>query len=592
MKLSDFVVEYMEDINIKHVFGVTGGGAMHLNNSLAQSKKIKFIMSHHEQSAAMMAEAYSRKKGDIGVCHVTTGPGGTNAITGVVGSWIDSIPMLIISGQVAKKDMINNLKIRQMGIQEADIVPIVSNFTKYAKTLKNPNDILYELDKALYLARSGRPGPVWIDIPLDVQTAFIKKKELKIFSKPIQRNKKINYKKIIDLITHSKRPCILIGNGLHISNSENLFKKFFKSFDLPLLSSWNASDIIETKNKKYIGRVGIFGDRAANFTIQNSDLIIVLGCRLSQPQTGYNLNLFAPEAKIIYVEIDKNEIKKFGKKVVYSANVDVAKFLDNFLKVITSLKKNFNTYKKNIWLEKVKSWKKKYPVVLKRYEKQVKINSFNFIEKLSNSISNNACVVTDMGTSFTCTMQAMKLKNSQRLFTSSGLAAMGFGLPGAIGASFADFSNQQTICISGDGGFMFNLQELQTIKHHQLPIKIFILCNKGYLTMKLMQKKNFNKLTGSTPKSGISCPNFLDISKAFKIKSFSLKKTRQLNQIDKILKIKGPVLCEIHMDTMQPLIPRLQTKMTKDGKFVPTPIDNMYPFLSDDEYRSNIFYTL
>jgi len=313
MKLSDFVVEYMEDINIKHVFGVTGGGAMHLNNSLAQSKKIKFIMSHHEQSAAMMAEAYSRKKGDIGVCHVTTGPGGTNAITGVVGSWIDSIPMLIISGQVAKKDMINNLKIRQMGIQEADIVPIVSNFTKYAKTLKNPNDILYELDKALYLARSGRPGPVWIDIPLDVQTAFIKKKELKIFSKPIQRNKKINYKKIIDLITHSKRPCILIGNGLHISNSENLFKKFFKSFDLPLLSSWNASDIIETKNKKYIGRVGIFGDRAANFTIQNSDLIIVLGCRLSQPQTGYNLNLFAPEAKIIYVEIDKNEMIKISE---------------------------------------------------------------------------------------------------------------------------------------------------------------------------------------------------------------------------------------------------------------------------------------
>lgn len=591
MKLSDYVVLKLEQTRAKFVFGVTGGGAMHLNDSFAKSKKIDFVMTHHEQSAAMMAEAYARKTKNIGICHVTTGPGGTNSITGVIGAWIDSIPMVIISGQVAKKDMINNLKIRQMGVQEVDIVPIVSKFTKYAKTIKKSEDIEFELEKALYLAKTGKPGPVWLDIPLDIQSSQVRPSKLRKFKTPKNFKKKINFKKIFHLIKNSKRPCIVIGNGLHISNSDKIFKKISKILNLPIISSWNASDIIDTCNDNYIGRIGIFGDRGSNFTIQNSDLAIILGCRLSQPQTGYNLKLFAPDTKFIYVDIDKKEIDKFGKKVACGINCDLFQFLTEFLNKI-KLQKNLNQWsvEKKEWIKKTIYWKKKYSVVEKHYSRQKKINSFYFIDRLSKVISDNACIVTDMGTSFTCTMQTMNLKKNQRLFTSSGLAAMGFGLPGAIGASFADLHNQQIICISGDGGFMFNIQELQTIKHYRLPIKIFILCNKGYLTMKLMQKKNFSKLVGSSPETGISCPSFTRISKAFKIPSISLKKPGELNKLKSILKTKGPILCEIHMDPVQPLIPRLQTKMTKDGKFLPTPIDNLYPFLDEKEYNKNIFY--
>ncbi len=358
----------------------------------------------------------------------------------------------------------------------------------------------------------------------------------------------------------------------------------------PILSSWNASDILKTSDNRYVGRFGIFGDRASNFTIQNSDLIFVLGSRLSQPQTGYNLKLFAPAAKIIYVDIDLKEISKFGRKVTFKINTDLKYFL-NYFRIFLN-KKNFTFHKfhHKDWLKKTQYWKKKYPVILPRYKSQKKVNSFYFIDYLSKTLSSKACIVTDMGTSFTCTMQTFKTRDSQRLFTSSGLAAMGFGLPGSIGAAFADRKNKNIICISGDGGLMFNLQELQTIKHHNLPIKIFVLCNKGYLTMKLMQKKNFKKYVGSSPESGISCPNFCKVAKAFGIKSLKINNHKELFKIKKNLNSQEPFLFEIHMSHMQPLIPRLQTKMKSNGDFVPTPIDNMYPFLSEKEYKSNIFY--
>lgn len=592
MKLSDFVVSFIEKIGTEFVFSVTGGGAMHLNDSFSKSKKIKYIQTHHEQSAAMMSEAYSRKTGRIGVCQVTTGPGGTNAITGLVGAWIDSIPQLIISGQVATKDMINNKKIRQMGVQEINIVDLVKPVTKYAVTVRDPKQIKFELEKCLYILKSGRPGPVWIDIPLDVQTSNIDLKKIKSYKKIKKKQKKkdINYNKIFNSINSSTRPVFVIGNGIHLSKTKKEFIKISDYFNLPVLSSWSASDIIETSHKKYIGRFGIFGDRASNFTIQNSDLIVVLGCRLSQPQTGYNLKLFSPKSKIIYVDIDKFEIKKFKNKVKISINTDLKEFLGFFSRYI-SKKKYPSKNKHSKWLEIANNWKSKYPVVLKKYSTQDnKINSFYFIDYLSKCLNKNACVVTDMGTSFTCTMQTLKIRKGQRIFTSPGLAAMGYGLPGAIGASFTDKKNNHLICIAGDGGFMFNLQELQTIKHYKLPIKIFVICNNGYLTMKLMQKKNFQNYVGSSPKSGISCPDFTKIARAFGIKSTSIKKTADLKRIKKILKSKDPFLCEIHMDPMQPLIPRLQTKMTKDGKFLPTPIDNLYPFLSEKEYESNIFY--
>lgn len=593
MKLSDYIVSFLEQKGVKHIFGVTGGGAMHLNDSFGKSKKINFIMTHGEQSASMAAESYSRKSGKLGVCNITTGPGGTNAITGVTGAWIDSIPQLIISGQVASKDMINQSKLRQRGVQEINITDIVKPIVKYCLTLKDEKKIKYELEKCIYLSQNGRPGPTWIDIPLDLQAKNIDPKSLKSF-KP-GKNKIIKFEKeiakISNLIKKSSRPVIVIGNGVHVSNSKKLTKELINILNIPVLSSWNASDIISTNHNKYIGRFGLFGDRASNFTIQKSDLVIVLGCRLSQPQTGYNLSLFAPNAKFIYVDIDVKEISKLKDKNITKIVVDLRLFLEKFIKYIKTLrsKENFKKLHTN-WLMQSIILKNKYPVVQKEYKYQKKINSFYFIETLSALLKEKDIIVTDMGTSFTCTMQTFKTKENQRLFTSSGLAAMGFGLPGSIGACFAN-DKKKTICISGDGGMMFNIQELQTISHHKLPIKIFILCNNGYLTMKLMQSKNFKKFVGSNPSSGISCPNFENVAKSFNIPSTTINNTNNLKKkIMNFLKRRGPGLCQIIMEENQELVPRVQTKMRDNGTFIPTPIDDMYPYLDKKEYENNISF--
>jgi len=592
MKVSDYIVNFFEKNNFKYVFGVTGGGAMHLNNSFGTSKKIKFIMQHHEQAASMAAESYARTTNKIGLCSVTTGPGGTNAITGVVGAWIDSIPMIIISGQVAKKDMINETKTRQIGVQEINILDIVKPVVKYGSIIKNENNIKYELQKALYICKSGRPGPVWIDIPLDIQAKDINPKKIKKFKPKKNRNsiKKTDLIKISNLLKKSLRPSIVIGNGIHISNSSKIFRKLITRLPFPILSSWNASDIIETKNKNYIGRFGIFGDRAANFTIQNSDLVIVLGSRISQPQRGYNDKLFIQSGKMVMIDIDKYEINKFKNKIAYSIKTDLNLFIKKFYEF--SLVKNFNNKKIEEWLNFCRKQKIKYTVYNESHKNDGKVNSFIFIKKLSNLIKSNTNIITDMGTSFTCTMQSISLKKNQRLFTSSGLAAMGWGIPGSIGSYFGD-KNKNIICITGDGGAMFNIQELQTIVHHKIPVKIFVLFNNGYLTMKLMQQKNFKKYVGSDPESGISCPDFIKIGKAFGIKSIKIKDLKNLNnKIKNVLNYKGTIICQINMPDFQQLIPRMQTKMGLNGKFLPTPIDNLYPFLNEDEYNKNILYKL
>ncbi len=571
---------FLSDNGITHVFGVTGGGSMHLNDSIGNNKKISFINNHHEQAAAMAAEGFSRISGKLGVVHITTGPGGTNAITGVVGAWIDSIPMLIISGQVNTYFMINNKVIRQFGIQEVDIINYVKDFTKYSVVIKDANKIKYYLEKAIYIANSNKPGPVWIDIPLDIQRTKINISNLSSFKKPKLKNKNLNFSKLINLIKKSKKPVFVIGNGIRIGRAVNEIKKLSNLIKIPILSSWNASDLLKVNDKNYIGKIGLFGDRASNFTIQSSDLVIVIGSRLSQPMTGYELSSFAPKAKIVMNEIDLAEIKKFSKKINLFFNCDSKFFLKKLLIELNKISKNF-LHKKD-WLQKSQKLKNEYPVVLKKYKENKKfVNSFYFIDQLFKNIKNDSIVVTDMGTSFTCTMQTYtKTREKQRLFTSSGLASMGFGLPGSIGAHFAS-KKSNIICISGDGGFMFNMQELQTVSHHKIPLKIFILNNSGYLTMKLMQNNHFKNYVGSNKKSGLSFPNFIRLAKVFNFETFLIKNTKDINKyLEKIINFKGPVLTEILMDPIQPLIPRVQSMMNKDGSFQKSSIENMYPFIS------------
>lgn len=583
-KVSDIVVDFMVKKGMTQVFAVAGGGAMHLNDSFANNSRINITYMHHEQSAAMAADAYFRETNKPAIIHTTSGPGSTNALTGVVGAWIDSIPTIIISGQVQTHQQINKTKTRQIGVQEADIIKIVKSSTKYSSSIKHSDKIFNELEMAFFKMNEGRPGPVWIDIPLDVQSK-------KIFVKKYKEKNKINnniaisdkLKKLINLVQKSKKPVIIVGNGIHISKSKKELYRFINRVKCPIISSWNATDLFNSNNNQYLGSMGIFGDRASNLTAHNSDLMIVLGSRLSVPQIGYRTKDFAKNSKKIIIDIDNNELnKKILSNVHLKINCDLNFFLKK-INLILDKKKHLFTFIK--WQNLTLSWKNKYPVYNQNQLKDDKfINSFFFIKKLSEKLKIYSSIVTDMGTSFTCTMQAMKINNhiNQRLFTSSGLSSMGFGLPGSIGASFAN-PKKTIICIAGDGGFMFNLQELQTIKHYKLPIKIFVLENKGYLTMQLMQKNHFKKLTGSDPNSGISIPDLRKIAKGFDLDYFKLNTKNIDNQIEKVFSNKKPMLIEVNMPKFQPLIPRMQTQLRKDGSFIDPDFDNLFPYLPVDE---------
>lgn len=577
MNNSEFIINFLQKKGLNTAFGVTGGGAMFLNEAFRKQKKLEFIFMHHEQSAAMAAEAYYRIKNKPAILSVTSGPGGTNAITGVIGAWIDSIPMIIISGQVETKDMILKSQTRQIGIQEANINDIIKPITKYSKVLTKNCNIELELSNALKIATEGRPGPVWIDVPLDIQSQ-------KFFKKKITYNKikkyhlnKIDEKKIfrtIKLINESKRPVILIGNGVHISNSEKKLFYFLKKTNIPVLSTWNASDIVPSNHNLYFGRPGLFGNRLANFIIQSCDLLMIIGSRLSVPITGYQMKNFSPLSKKIFIDIDNKELIKRNLKTAIQFNNDLRLFLEN---INNKIKKNLVIKKK--WIKKIKKLKDYLDEDAQYKESKKFVDSFRFINELSKAMNGHENIVTDMGTSFTCTMQTFKIKKNQRLFTSSGIAAMGFGLPGIIGAYFAD-KKKLPVCISGDGGLMFNLQELQTIINYKIPLKLFIINNGGYLTMKLMQRKNFKKFVGADDNSGLTLPKFLHVARSFGFETFKIDKEKNLNKkIRDVLKSKNPTVCEIITPPMQELVPRVQTQMNRDGSFQPAMLDNMYPFL-------------
>lgn len=590
-KLSDYVFSFIADLGIKHVFAVSGGGAMHLVDSVGQNGNLEYIATHHEQAAAMAAEGYSRISGKPGVVLVTSGPGGTNTITGLCGAWIDSIPVIFISGQANTNALIGDTGLRQFGVQESDIVTLVKPITKYAVNVKDPKHIKYHLEKALYLATTGRPGPVWIDIPIDIQNKEINVNELLAFNvdeiKPMMKHLlKAQATECIDMLKKAKRPVLISGYGIRLANGEKEFLHLVERLRIPVISSWTTSDLINTDHELYIGRSGIMGDRAGNFTVQNSDLLLIIGSRMSVPQIGYNYSTFAREAKKIMVDIDLVELKKPSIKPDLLINADAKEFIQELLH---QLSEHNIIIEVNDWIQRCNYWKLRYPVVLPEYKKNKEgVNSFYFVDILSNRLDENAVVVTDMGTSFTCTMQTFKTKQGQRLFTSSGHASMGFGLPGSIGASLAN-GKKKTVCISGDGGLQMNIQELQTIVHHNLPITLFVLNNGGYLTIKLMQQNHFGRYVGSDKGSGLSCPDIIKIAKAYGIKAERISNHDELHEkIDSVLAETGPFVCEIIMPDNQPLIPRVSSLLKSDGTIVSPPLEDLYPFLNRDEFLENM----
>lgn len=592
MRVADYIAKFIYDYGVKHVFMLSGGGIMHLTDGLACNKSLKVICLHHEQAVSMALEAYSRATEHFGVGYFTTGPGATNALTGLAGAWLDSVPCLFISGQVKRREAVYKMNIsglRQIGVQEINILPIVESITKYSAFVDKPEDIRYHFEKAIYFSKEKRPGPVWLDIPLDVQGALIRPKSLRGFKSLRKSSDEIpnsQIYKVSQYIKSASRPVILAGYGVRISGAIDNLLKFAYKYKIPILTTFLGIDIIDTNNPQYVGRIGIKGDRAGNFAMQNCDLLIIIGSSLPVAEIGYEYHQFAREANIVVVDIDKSSHKKNTIRIDLFIQGDAKEFIEELSKLLDKEKVIFN--KK--WLKICISWKERYPVCLPEYRKvKDKINIYYFIDKLSQKLNRNDVIVTDAGSAFYAGSQCVKIKRGMRYITSGGFATMGYSLPASIGASVA-LDNKRIMCITGDGSFQQNIQELQSVVHYKLPLKIFILNNDGYLSIRFTQEKYFNRrFIGESPKSGVSFPDSRKIAKAYGIKFVRISNNDRLDSVlDKVLNYKGPVICEIMTPRDQLIIPTVASEKRADGTMVSKPLEDMFPFLDRDEFKKNM----
>lgn len=594
IKVSDYIANFFAENGVTTVFTVVGGGAMHMNDSFGHHKKITCIYNHHEQASAIAAEAYARLTGRIAAVCVTTGPGGTNAITGVIGGWLDSIPMFIISGQVKRETTIwscPELNLRQLGDQEFDIIHSVSNMTKYSVMVTNPKEIAYHLEKALFLAQNGRMGPVWIDVPLDVQGAKIDTDDMIHFN-PIEEmywevplvSDNIA-KSILEKIKIAKAPLILTGTGIRLGNAEEEMLQLIEKLKIPVVTAWNANDTVAYNNTYFVGMPGTVGTRSGNFAVQNCDLLLSIGCRLNIRMIGYNHFDFAKNAYKIIVDIDSRELSKPTIKPDMPIHADAKQFIQALLK-----EKYTPTEYHVPWLKWCKDQLIKYPVILPEYHtsSNENINPYVFMEHLSSQLNEDDRIICGNGSACVVTFHGHKLKQGQRMFTNSGCASMGYGLPAAIGAAVSD-NSRRTICIDGDGSFMMNIQELATIAYNRLNIKIILLNNNGYHSIRQTQKNLFKPpFVGIDEKSGVGFPNFSKIADSFGIKYFNISSEKNCDIIlNKLLLLDEPCICEVIIDPRQDFSPKSSSKILPDGSIVSPSIDDMAPFLDRDEYDAN-----
>ena len=600
IKVSDFIFQHLVDKHkIKHCFMVTGGGAMHLNDSIGHTKGLTYICNHHEQASAIAGEGYYRTCGQLAVTCVTTGPGGTNAITGVLGQYLDSIPGLYISGQIKTstyKHTYPYLKLRQLGDQEADIVSMVTPITKYAKTVYNPLDIKYELDKAIAIALDGRPGPVWLDIPLDVQGATVDETKMKEFDPqeiidPVKHalvDEQI--KQLIAKIKVAKSPVIYVGNGVRLAKREKQFINLVEKLNIPVVTAISGSDIIWHDHPLCYGKPGICGDRLGNIMVQNSDLLIVMGTRLSIRQISYAYDLLAPKAYKVMVDIDLAEMEKPTLNIDMPIHVNLSEFIDK-INAAVDAENSMPTFDK--WREWGHGIQKKLPTLIDdNPDCEGYTNSYKFADELFKQLHDGDVCVTGNGTAYTCTYQAMQVNKGTRVFANQGCAAMGYDLPAAIGAITAN-TNGKTILVTGDGSLQMNIQELQTLISFKMPLKLFVLENEGYLAIKTTQKSFFGgHFTGSNPTSGVICPNLEKIACAYGIPYMSVSENGKIltDTITKVLATDGPVICEVHMHPEQTLFPKSASFMDKKtGKMSSAPLEKMAPFMDEKIQKECVF---
>lgn len=582
IKLTDYIVKRLEAEGVKHLFMISGGGAMHLVDSVGRSKKIKYICPHHEQAAAIAAEGYARTSGKMGVVVVTSGPGGTNTLTGVIGQWLDSVPCLYLSGQVKFETTIASvpkLKLRQLGDQEINIVDIVKPVTKYAVMVRDPMTIRYHLERAIYLATHGRPGPVWLDIPLNVQSAMIDEKKLKAYD-PRQDKIKLGPSKVgevIKLLKKSKRPVLLIGQGVRLAGAEKELRRLVSYLNIPVLTAICAHDLIESDHPLFFGRPGICGDRTGNFVLQNCDLLIAIGARLGIRQIGYGYDQLAREARRIMVDIDRSELEKptlkFDLRVQADAKMFIVEMLERARQEVGG--------DRSAWLAWCRKAARSLPTLFDDNPDNPRyVNSYRFADQLFRQLKNGDQVVTGNGTAYTSTFQAMRIKKGVRVIANQGCASMGYDLPAAIGSCLAR-KKRPVVLITGDGSLQMNLQELQTAVANQLPLKIFVLNNNGYLAIRMTQDAYFNgRHYAAGPEGGVTLPAISRIACAYGIKAVRISNHKELRtKIARVLSAKGPVLCEIMMDPKQTLFPKVSSAVDKTGKLISKPLEDMYPFV-------------
>jgi acetolactate synthase-1/2/3 large subunit len=602
MKLSDYVLQFVADQGVQHVFLVTGGGAMHLNQSLGAEKRITPICNSHEQASAICAEGYAKATNALGVCMVTTGPGGTNAVTGVAGAWLDSTPVLFLSGQVKRPDRMFDavtgkpLGMRQLGVQEVDICSIVRPITKYAVTILEPADIRYHLEKAVYLAMHGRPGPVWIDIPLDVQASPIDETALRGFDANefadadfIHGTSDVpsEVARTIDAFNACERPLLFAGNGIRLAHAEAEFEELRKALDVPTVATWCAADLVPSDDPTYVGRPGSVAARGANFALQNCDFLLAIGVRLDFAITGYAPQNLAREAHKIAVDIDVAELGKLYPYLQQPVCADAKVFLTELLKHKDKLKPRSI----QAWLTRCADWKTRYPVVTDEHRKPVgPVSIFNLAEILGTEVKQDDKLISgSSGSGIEIFLLACPTRSGQRIFHTAGLGAMGYAIPTTIAVAIAN-PGREVIAVDGDGGFQFNIQELETIRRLQLPIKFFVLNNDGYSSIRASQRAYFGSANiGADKSTGLTIPNLSKIGASYGLGTCEIQDQTNLRaEVRKVLDMPGPVLCDVHVLPDEVRAPRLQSYQRSDGSFVSKPLEDLFPFLPREEFLANM----
>jgi len=593
-KISEYIADFLVARGVEHVFTVTGGGAMHLNDAFGHHPKLTCVYNHHEQASAIAAEGYTRMSGRMTAVCVTSGPGGTNAITGALGAWLDSIPMFVVSGQVKRETTVyaTTLPLRQLGDQEYNIVASVKPMTKYAAIVLDPDQIAVHLEKAWYLATHGRPGPVWIDVPLDMQAAIVETDDLPHYNprededREVPRYDMTRTSAIIEKLKAAKRPLLLLGTGVRLAGCRDEVLRFAETARIPIVTAWDAHDLVWDDHELYCGRPGTVGTRGGNFVVQNCDLLLVLGCRMNIRMISYSRFVFAKNAYKIVVDIDNAELYKPTVKVDMPIWADLRDVVRDLLAADLS---QVHGQEHEDWISWAHAVNQKYPAVLSEYrDKAMPINPYVFIESFFKGLKEDDQVVCGNGSACVMGFQAAVIKRKTRLFTNSGCAAMGYGFPAAIGACVAH-GGKRVVCIDGDGSFQMNLQELQTVVYNRLNLKIIYLNNSGYHSIRQTQTNLFkgHPLVGVSDGNGLSFPQAERLAYAYDIPFVRVLKESDIEALLAKMEVDGPLFAEIVVDSEQNFSPKLSSRVLPDGKIVSPDIDDMFPFLPREEYEAN-----